>query len=416
MLEMGNDTVLIPMEYLDPEDGGVAALDAAAGRVGYQVADFKEGYRLYRLEAPDTFGVISKYRAIGIGTDSPMISLSFPAVKETSSYNLNDYSFEELSQYDVVYLAGFTYDDKEAAEQLVIDLSEAGTRVIIMADGIPDEEHTATKSFLGVSCNTVNFKQGYPELATIDGRLYCDLFPSGHTDWKTVYVNGLNEVWGTIDELEYPMDFYGTVKNDNIVVIGLGLTYFYSLTLDEGVGTLLSHALTISSSELPERTIVPLSIRYRDNVITIESEYDNVNTTLAMHDIFDTEQEIWEENHMLCVNKGTTVIRLHYPYLLEGGLLSIAGVVLTAVFLWITRRWDRKERKKRLEAAEAARAAGAAENAESAEAAEAVENAEDTENAEAAEKPESVGASEDKKTWEKPDAAAEQENEIGLFG
>lgn len=351
LLELGNDTVLFPavqlkhdQEEVDPKQ--IADLDAAASRVGYQLVASNEDYRLYHMDTPDTFGIISKYRAIGIGTDSPVISLIFPTVEETTSTNLNDYTFEQLSQYEVVYLAGFTYDDKESAEQLVLDLSEAGVRVIIMADGIPDEEHTATKTFLGVSCNSVTFKQGYPELDTIDGTLYCDLFPSGHTDWKTVYVNGLDEVWGTISDFEYPMDFYGTVKNDNIIVIGLGLTYFYSLTLDEGVGMLLSHAITIGSDELPQRTIVPLSIDYRDNVITIQSAADNVNTTLAMHDIFDTEQEISEQNHMLCVNKGTTVIQLHYPYLLEGCLVTAVGLVLSAVFLYVTRKWDRKEREK----------------------------------------------------------------------
>lgn len=346
LLEMGNDTVLIPVVYMDLSEEGIEALDAAALRSGYRVADYNEKYRLYHLNTPGTFGVISHYRAIGIGTDSPVISLTFPAVEETESTNLNDYSFEELSRYDVVYLAGFTYEDKDAAEKLVLDLSEAGTRVIIMADGIPDEEHTGSKDFLGVSCNTVSFKQGYPELNTIDGRLNCDLFPDGYADWKTVYVNGLDEVWGTIDELQYPMDFYGTVKNDNIIVIGLGLTYYYSLTLDEGVGALLSHAMNISSDELPKRAIVPLSVQYEDNVITIESKYDNVNTTLAVHDIFVTEQEISEQNNMLCVNQGTTVIRLKYPYLKEGGLISIAGLLLTAVFLGVTWRWDRRRRRR----------------------------------------------------------------------
>ena len=349
LLEMGNDTVLFPVSYLEADPEAIPDLDAAAQRVGYQLVDHNEDCRLYHLEAPDTFGVISDYRAIGIGTDSPVISLGFPAVEEGESTNLSDYTYEELSQYDVVYLAGFTYEDKAEAEQLVLDLSENGTRVIIMADGIPDEEHTATKSFLGVSCNTVTFQQGYPELNTIDGRMFCDLFPSGYTDWKTVYVNGLDEVWGTIDELDYPMDFYGTVKNDNVIVIGLGLTYYYSLTLDENVGTLLSHALSIRSDELPEREIVPLSVDYRDNVITIESEYDNVDTTLAMHDIFDTDQEIRSQNHMLCVDKGTTVISLRYPYLLEGSLVTALGVLLTAAFLWFTRRSDLRERGKTAE-------------------------------------------------------------------
>ena len=53
-------------------------------------------------------------------------SLRFPAVEETDSYNLDDYTFEQLSQYKEIFLDGFTYNDKEAAEELIIRLSEQG--------------------------------------------------------------------------------------------------------------------------------------------------------------------------------------------------------------------------------------------------------------------------------------------------
>jgi len=38
------------------------------------------------------------------------------------------------------------------------------------------------------------------------------------------------------------------------------------------------------------------------------------------------------------VNKGTTVIKMSYPYLWQGALVSTAGVVLMVVWLIVKRR------------------------------------------------------------------------------
>ena len=38
------------------------------------------------------------------------------------------------------------------------------------------------------------------------------------------------------------------------------------------------------------------------------------------------------------VNKGTTVIKMRYPYLWQGTLVSTAGVVLMVVWLIVKRR------------------------------------------------------------------------------
>lgn len=340
-LELGNDTLIMPLNMGGRDrQRDRAELLSAANRVGYRLVAENPSYQLYHIDAPDAFGVVSHYHAIAIGTGSSSIALGFPAVEETSDIYLDDYTYEKLSQYDVIYLAGFMYHNREAAEELVLKLSEAGKRVLIMADGIPADEHTGSKTFLGVSCNTVNFQNGYPALDTIDGVLYCDLFPEGYSkDWKTVYLNGLDDVWGTITDVpEGKMDFFGTAKNDNVVFIGLALTYHYSLTLDPAVGQLLSHALTLSATELPQRELVPISVDYRDNVITIDSPRDDVNTTLAFHDIFDADRELEAVNNLTVVDEGRTVIHLHYPYLAIGLTMLGLGLVLTVGYLILMKR------------------------------------------------------------------------------
>ncbi len=96
-----------------------------------------------------------------------------------------------------MFLNGFTYDDKETAEDLVLRLSRAGVKVIIYADGIPQDKRTHSQNFLGVTCSSITFHNGYPDMDTRIGTIYPDMFPQGHTTWNTVYLDGLDTVWGT---------------------------------------------------------------------------------------------------------------------------------------------------------------------------------------------------------------------------
>lgn len=337
-VELGSDTVLLQVAQMQFQSEDIASADSAATESGYRLIDENDQYRLYHLDTYDNFGVISEYSAIGIGSSSAQISLFFPSVEETIETDLNKYTFEELSKYRTVYLGGFTYSDKKAAEQLVSDLSEVGVKVVILADGIPVDENTGIREFLGVECYNITFSNGYPALDTIDGVLYCDLFPDGYTKWNTVYMNGLKDVWGTLTDLDQQLDFMGTVKNDNIVMVGLNLTYHYALTQDKAVGHLLSYAIEAEHHALPKRSLVPLTVEQKQNRIEITSEYDGVNTTLAYHDIFHSEQTIWMKNYLTYINQGKTVITMKYPYLAEGLAVSAVALMCTVLLLYHSKK------------------------------------------------------------------------------
>lgn len=136
-LELGDDSVLVKKSLLEQYNNSLDDLEAAANTVGYKKVEQNNDYILYHIETPDNWGVISSYRAVAIGSGAAAISMQFPAVETADSANLNDYTYEELSGYKEVFLNGFTYDDKETAEDLVLRLSRAGVKVIIYADGIP---------------------------------------------------------------------------------------------------------------------------------------------------------------------------------------------------------------------------------------------------------------------------------------
>lgn len=279
------------------------------------------------------FGVITEYESIGIGTGAPQMSLQFPSLEETDSIFLDDYTYEDLCNYKVIFLNGFEYRDKKYAEDLILRLSEEGVHVVIAADGIPEDRKTHEQSFLGVRCNDIVFSNGYPELITIDGNLNTTLFPQGFTTWKTVYLEGLNDVWGRVVDNDIDLAFYGTGKNENIIYIGINLTYYYGLTKDINAGRLLTHAMVLDSQELPKRTLVPVEIQYDGKEIIVNSIYDNVNTTMAYHDVFESDSDIEHHNHLLYVNSGKTVINLNYSMFIPGLIVSLAGIVLTIIFL-----------------------------------------------------------------------------------
>lgn len=346
--ELGNDTVLVRLSSLEKYGVSVKDMDMAAGASGYSVAGENAAYRLYHMDTYDNWGTISKYEVIGIGSGTPLISQSFPAVEETDSDNLNDYSYEQLSQYKQVILDGFTYDDKTAAEELVLRLSEAGVKVVIYADGIPQEKKTQSQEFLGVTCSDIVFKNGYPDMDTKLGVLYPDLFPKGYATWQTVYVTGLDNTWGSVMDNGLKLDFYGTVKNDNIIVCGLNLAYYYGVSADKSVGRLLSDMMDITSAQLPERTNIELKVEHDVNGITITSDYDNVNTSLAYHDIFVSDEWLGKKNNLTYVRAGVTKIMFKIPYLWQGLCVSVAGLILSAVWVVVLAGFNKKHQTQEI--------------------------------------------------------------------
>lgn len=348
LLELGNDTLVMPVSQVrNTPRYDAARLASAAAASGYELVESNGEVNLYhRGDIAGTFGLKSTYDVLGVGRSVSSLAMHFPAIEEGAETDLNAYSYEYLAKYKLIVLSDFTVTDRAAAEDMIRRLAANGTRIVIMADGVPTEEETQTQVFLGVDCQTINFRNGYPPLTTVDGVLYTDLFPAEYVDWKTRYVNGLTDVWGTIENEGRTLDFMGTKDDDNIVFIGLGLSFFESLTQDKGVARLLERALALDESELPERRVVPLELSYEPRSIQITSPEDDVNSTLAFHDIFSSEQPIWDVNNLLYVNEGTTVVRLSYPYLVPGLVVTGAGIVLSVVFLATTRASTRRREQE----------------------------------------------------------------------
>ncbi len=316
---MGDDTVLIQKQQLRFGADDVERLTEAAEKNGYTLTAQNEDYVLLHLDVDSGFGVISEYSGIAIGAFAPLMCYVYPDLCTGASDTINDYTFEELSGYKVIYLSGFSYTDKEAAEELLYRLADAGVHIVIAADGLPTERTTGQKEFMGVYCQTVTFQNGYPILYYKNKEVITNLFADGDAKWNVTYFLNLPET-----------DAYHVFES-----------------MDEKAKYIMDCELGAYLNELPGRRIVPITVVTGAKGIRIISPEDGVGTTLAYHDIFSSEQHIYSENHLLYVDVGETRITFSYPYFVQGLLVSLFGVVCYVAFIiFLCRRNRRKVDKQ----------------------------------------------------------------------
>ncbi len=343
LLLLGNDTVLIytdATKYLAKDMDDVIA---AAKTSGYDLVTSKGKYYLFHQDTPETFGVVSQYDAISIGKSGKLLTYSYADMIQGKSGNLNDYGFADLKDYKLIYLSGFTYDDQTSAENLVMKLAKVGVKIVIDANGIPTDTYTGIQEFLGVDCQSVKFENGYPILYYNNEEILCDLFPQDEKEWKTVCMNGLTNVKGYLYENGIQMAFAGTAKNENISFIGISLAYHYYRTLDEnGSKKIIDDLIGEYVTQEPEHKIVPLTIDWKKNQVTITSLYDNVNTTLACTDNMIQTLDFDAYGHQVYVKKGSTTITFYYPYLLQGIAISVVALLASVILLWIVRKREKQ--------------------------------------------------------------------------
>lgn len=327
-LELGNDTILVPIDNLKEKSKDIERLIEAARISGYYPIENDGTSILLHKDTVEQFGVISHYQAIAIGESASGIAMIFPCFEEGSKTNINEYSFEELSTYHTIYLSGFTYDGKTTAEELLSKLADNGVNIYIDMNRIPIDEIKKSMELFGVTSQSISFSDTFPEFS-YQGNTYTSLdFSYGLGEWNSVYLLGLDEVEGSCNMTNKVLPFLGTAKNENLHFIGLNIMYYLQTTRDTEIQKLAETIFGLKDSSVPAREVVPISIKKSNHQITIESEYDNVNTTLSYIDIFHSNQVIHTVNNLISVSSGTTVINMRYPYVQKGLAITAIGIIL----------------------------------------------------------------------------------------
>nr|MBQ8252763.1 6-carboxytetrahydropterin synthase [Lachnospiraceae bacterium] len=343
-IEMGTDTVLFVVQNLQNKESDLERLTLAGEKFGYEVAAQSEKNILMHRDTPECYGTVTDYPYLAIGSAANEIALLYPGFEEGRSENLSEYTFEELSAYECIYLNAFTYDDKAGAEKVLTDLADNGVRVYIDMNKAPVDRGTNVQEMFGVSVQTITFHNSFPVIQYEGNSYKTSGFPGEYKEWKANYLIGLQKITGKGDINNKELAFSGTNGNDNIVFLGYNFIYYTQLTNDGAARNLVSEVFGIDESEIPERKIVPLEIEFKNNRIEIRSERDGVNTSLAnISDIFRSDREYEEKNHMITVSAGKTVIEMEYPYFWQGVMGTFAGLCMLTAMMIYFRRYKRSD-------------------------------------------------------------------------
>lgn len=336
MLLYGNDTAIILRDLL--EEGAYDTLRAAAKRSGYEVCTENENAIVFKAAGIDgNYGVVTQYENMAIGADADYVAFIYPSFAYGSSDCLDDYTLEELEQYHKLFLAGFTYRDKTAVENMLKELSRKGIEVYIDMQHIPINALTGKNEFMGVYAQYVQFNEDFPILENDNGNQFkLDFKVGGYEIWDTVYVSGCDEiVKESLYENNKHLVYLGKNYEPNVTFMGFNLLYYYLSTHNQDLKRFLDEALQISSESLHEPVVVPVQVEKEASQITIHAGADNVNSNLAAVDALAADRIVSTEEKLLVVNQGDTVFEIVYAGHKEGMFFSVIGMIALGI-LWIT--------------------------------------------------------------------------------
>lgn len=336
LLLYGNDTAVILKSLL--EDGAYENLIAAAGRNGYEVVAENGNVIVFKETAVDSaYGVVTNYENLAIGENAYYISYIYPSFGYGASDCIDDYTIEELSKYHNLYLSGFTYREKEKAENMLKELSAKGTEVYIDMQHIPINAVTGKNEFMGAYAQFVQFFEDFPVLENNNGNQFKLDFQAGrYAVWDTVYVSGCEDV---IKETAYEdkshLVYWGQNHDPNVTFMGFNLVYYYLTTHNQDLKRFLDEEMSLSSENLPQPVIVPIEVGGDSTQMIVRTQDDRVNCNIAAVDTLESDRIITTQENLLVVNQGDTTLRIVHAGHREGMFLSILGIVILGI-MWIS--------------------------------------------------------------------------------
>ncbi len=343
MLELGDDTVLV-YKALVPEGNEEALMNAAAA-VGYELVQENDKVWLYHIEVDGTFGVKKQYKNIAIGQHARAICYIYPQFAYGNSSAIEDYTVEELSRYEKVYLSGFTYRDKAAAEKLLTEVADGGTEIYIDMQHVPINELTGKAEFMDVYSQYVAFTERFPIIETDNGSQFkLDFKTAGYSRWNTVYISGMEEsLKSSFYDEHTHLTYLGRNGHENIVFMGFNTVYYYLESGEPKLLTFLSEVFEEEPEAVCKAELVPLTVAYEADELTITAEEAGVITGVADLQCFeraDGKAKAFYDN-MLLSDAGTTVYKVQYSDFGIGLICSVVGVMVLGVFWYMIFR--RKE-------------------------------------------------------------------------
>jgi len=344
-LELGDDTILISKKLVPEEN--VEKMKSVASQMGFTLYDENKNVWLYHLdEAKGTFGVVKKYRNLAMGEHAQNICYIYPQFQYAENHCLDEYTIDELAQYEKIYLSGFTYHDKKDAEELLRQLSEKGVKIYIDMQHVPENKLTGKSEFMGVYAQYIAFTEKFPVLSVNNGSQFkLDFRTAGYNRWNTVYISGVSErvkdaYYDDVTKLTY----VARNGDPNITFMGFNLVHYYFSCMLPDLLTFLNEVFEEQPGEIVHNELVPLEITYEPDQVIIKSQQDQVITGISNLDCFVPADgnEKMEYRNLLVVNSGTTVYDVKYADFKLGLVVTIIGII-AYIFFW---RYIRKSQEE----------------------------------------------------------------------
>ncbi len=299
---------------------------------------------VFKYPISGSFGSIANYQGIGIGRYASNLSLVFPQIETGRSFYIDDYSFDELTEYKTVFLSGFSFRSRQAAEKLLMDISESGTRVVVDLTNADAELLSSRAGLFGVLAENIVFEGKLPDMeAPLRKISFSRSIPDEYEKWSTIYLENLDNVHVSTYYENHFMDIIGTKVNDNLFFVGVNLPYYAMLTGDHSAIELLEDVTGLDAGDLPGRRTVKLKNETRSNMIALSTEEEGVITGVAALDSFHVVEGGYSVTHNLVkMDSKTLILKAGYPVLGKGLTLTLIGLTaMLALVVFLKKRGGR---------------------------------------------------------------------------
>lgn len=320
-LESGAGVVMADRKKVAPER--TDKLMDAATKSGYRYQDgVQEAYVFYR-ETPAQFGTTAAYRGIGIGTSAYYASWLFPDIQEGESPYPEDYSVEELSRYQTVYLSGWKVRDGQALETLLKQLADRNVTIVA-------EAGTGTRLF-GVQTEELTVAGNMPALS---GKVNLPELPLEMLARGITLKNPEETwIWGEKNgRREAVAGMRGPVR-----LIGLQLPSYTAREARVEYLPALETLLELEAGNHPQRKVVETAYQKSNGIMTVHAPQNGVILPFAYVGPISVRAGQKTKVHGL-LQMQTDILVLQASYSLWGNVLTFAGILLAICYMVFVRK------------------------------------------------------------------------------
>jgi len=252
---LGVDDVVLLQSAL-PDPGLPAALEAAGFVPIYRG---REVTLYHRDGAPRAYR--ADWRALGIGRGAQNLAYIFPQLILGARKRLDDYTLDELTAYDTLFLSGFEWADRKKAEELTRQVAQAGVRVVVDLTGTPNDPLAREPYFMGVWGEPLSLGAGSIWIEGDEPSRQLQPFSAQFPYWQTHTPQGLEVETLRHDYLgaESTILGYNEYGAGRVWFIGLNLPYHAVLTKDPVAIDLLADLLQLPAGQPQDYQAVPLA-------------------------------------------------------------------------------------------------------------------------------------------------------------